>query len=44
MDNKEFEKQLEKIKELKEVPLSVDEKMQKAFAKIEEDEKQEKEA
>ena len=43
MDNKEFEKQLEKIKELKEVPLSVDEKIQKAFEKIEENEKQEKE-
>lgn len=43
MDNKEFEKQLEKIKELKEVPVSVDEKIQKAFAKIEENEKQEKE-
>ena len=43
MDNKEFEKQLEKIKELKEVPLSVDEKIQKAFEKIEENKKQEKE-
>lgn len=43
MDNKEFEKKLEEIKTFKEVPLSVDEKIQKAFEKIEENEKLEKE-
>ena len=43
MDNKEFEKKLEQIKIFKEVPISVDEKIQKAFEKIEENEKLEKE-
>lgn len=43
MDNKEFEKKLEQIKTFKEVPQSVDEKIQKAFDKIEENEKIEKE-
>ena len=43
MDNKEFEKKLEQIKTFKEVPVSVDEKIQKAFEKIEENEKIEKE-
>lgn len=43
MDNKEFEKKLEQIKTFKEVPVSVDEKIQKAFEKIEENEKLEKE-
>ena len=42
MDNKEFEKKLEQIKTFKEVPLSVDEKIQKAFERIEENEKLEK--
>lgn len=43
MDNKEFEKKLEQIKTFKEVPISVDEKIQKAFENIEENEKLEKE-
>lgn len=43
MDNKEFEKKLEQIKAFKEVPVSVDEKIQKAYEKIEENEKIEKE-
>lgn len=43
MDNKEFENKLEQIKTFKEVPISVDEKIQKAFEKIEENEKLEKE-
>lgn len=43
MDNKEFEKELEQIKTFKEVPISVEEKIQKAFEKIEENEKLEKE-
>ena len=43
MDNKEFEKRLEQIKMFKEVPISVDEKIQKAFERIEENEKIEKE-
>ena len=43
MDNKEFEKKLEQIKTFKKVPVSVDEKIQKALEKIEENEKLEKE-
>lgn len=43
MDNKEFEKKLEQIKTFKEVPISVDEKIQNAFNRIEENEKIEKE-
>lgn len=43
MDNKEFEDRLEQIKTFKEVPISVDEKIQKAFDRIEESEKIEKE-
>ena len=39
MDNKEFERKLEQIKTFKEVPISVDEKIQKAFERIEENEK-----
>ena len=34
MDNKEFEKKLEQIKTFKEVPISVDEKIQKVLEKI----------
>lgn len=43
MDSKEFENKLEQIKTFKEVPISVDEKIQKAFEKIEQNEKLEKE-
>lgn len=40
MNNKEFEKKLEKnIKTFNEVPISIDEKIQKAFEKIEENER-----
>ena len=43
MDNKEFEKKLKQIKTFKEIPVSVDEKIKKAFKVIEEKERTEKE-